>query len=149
MNSHKLNFQLEHLTVDWIEFNIEGSIDILQIANLASYFFKLLGFNSILGIDNQYKQADIFHDSKNRYVVSFRQKTKKSHWQGYKIIFSSKNAAYFYNLIKTQRFDWSKFQIDNATLSLSRFDLCYDRPNHSTHTGKSFYKFLGDSKFFE
>jgi hypothetical protein len=45
MNQNKLTFDTENLAVDWVGFNIEGSIDIEPIAN---YLFELLGFNSTI-----------------------------------------------------------------------------------------------------
>ena len=59
MNQNKLTFDTENLGVDWVGFNIEGSIDLEPIAN---YLFELLGFNSTLN-----------YDKLNKFQVSFRQ----------------------------------------------------------------------------
>ena len=69
---------------------------------------------------------------KKKYKVSIRQYTgSKSYWVGTKIIFSAKDAAYFYKLIKTQRFDWGILKFDEHSLSKRRIDLNLDyaRPN--------------------
>ena len=43
-----------------------------------------------------------FHGLKKKYKVSIRQYTgSKGYWLGTRIIFSGKDAAYFYKLIKT------------------------------------------------
>ena len=47
----------------------------------------------------------LFYDRTNRYDISIRQYIK-SHWIGIQIIFSGKNAASFYKLIKTREFNY-------------------------------------------
>jgi hypothetical protein len=70
----------------------------------------------------------------------------KSFWLGTKIYFSGNNAAKIYKLIRAQKLDWSIFELNHQTLSLSRFDICYYRTNDSTDTTESFDKFLVDSR---
>lgn len=90
-----------------------------------------------------------FHGLKKKYKVSAHQYTgSKGYWVGTQIIFSGKNAAYFYKLIKTEKFDLSLLKFDEHSLSLSRIDLCFSRPNGSSHTIKSFDVFLVDSVVF-
>jgi hypothetical protein len=67
-------------------------------------------------------------------------------WIGTKIIFSGKDASYFYKLIKTQRFDWRLLKFDQHTLSLGRIDLCFSRLNDFNHTTKLFDAFLVNSR---
>ena len=86
-----------------------------------------------------------FHGFKKKCKVSIRQYTK-GYWVGTKIIFSGKDAAYLYKLIKTQRFDWSLLKFDEGSLSLGRIDLCSSRPNDLNDTSKSFDDFLVDSR---
>ena len=90
------------------------------------------------------------YNSQNQFQVSFRHQEYdpevKSFWVGTKIDFSGKNADQFYNIIKIQRFDWSIFELNNQTLSLSQFDLCYYRTNDSNDTIELFDKFLVDSE---
>jgi len=45
----------------------------------------------------------------------------KSYWVGTQIIFSGKDAAYFYKLIKIEIFDWNLLKFDGH--SLGRIDL--------------------------
>ena len=88
-----------------------------------------------------------FHGLKKKYKVSIRQYTgSKGYWIGTRIIFSGKNAGYFYKLIQTGRFDWSLLKFDEQTLSLGRIDLCFSRPNDWSHTSKLFDTFLVDSR---
>ena len=62
-----------------------------------------------------------FHGLKKKYKVSIRQYTgSKGYWVGTQIIFSGKNAAYFYKLIQTQRFNWSLLKFGERSLSLGR-----------------------------
>lgn len=88
-----------------------------------------------------------FNGFKKKYKVSIRQYTgSKGYWVGTRIIFSGKNAAYFYKLIQTQRFNWDLLKFDQQTLSLGRIDLCFSLPNELSHTSKSFDNFLVDSR---
>jgi len=63
----------------------------------------------------------------NTYRVSFRQQEYnpeyKSFWQGTQMIFTGKNAAQFYRLIKAQEFQWSILNLENT--NLGRFDIHY------------------------
>jgi hypothetical protein len=70
----------------------------------------------------------------------------KSHWIGTQIIFSGKNTASFYKLIKTREFDWGLLKFDQKTISLGRIDLCFSKPNDFNHSSKSFDAFLIDSR---
>lgn len=70
----------------------------------------------------------------------------KGYWVGTTIIFSGKDAAYFYKLIKTQRFDWDLLKFTQYSLNLGQIDLCFSHPNDLNHTSKSFDGFLVDSR---
>jgi len=84
---------------------------------------------------------------KKKHKVSIRQYTgSKGHWVGTRIIFSGKNAAFFYKLLQTQRFHWDVLKIDQQALSLGRIDLCFSRPSGLNHTSRLFDKFLVDSR---
>ena len=88
-----------------------------------------------------------FHGFKKRYKVSIRQYTgSKGYWVETKIIFSGKDAAYFYKLVKTQRFNWDLLKFNQHSLNLGRINLCFSHPNDLNHTSKSFDKFLVDSR---
>ena len=140
MKQNKLTFESENLEVDWISLNLEGWMDPRIIANrLSKYFTPHVLIDDVPGIG--------FHGFQKKYKVSIRQYTgSKGYWVGTKIIFSGKDAAYFYKLIKTQRLDWSLLKFDEHSLSLSRIDLCFSRPNDWSDTSKSFDGFLVDSR---
>ena len=134
------NFDSENLKVDWISFNLEGFKDPEM---LARRFWK--HFTPHVLIDDVPSIG--FHGLKKKYKVSIRQYTgSKGYWVGTQIIFSGKNASYFYKLIQTQRFDWGLLKFGQHTLSLGRIDLCFSRPNDLNHTSKSFDGFLVDSR---
>lgn len=135
-----LNFQSENLKVDWISLNLEGLIDPRIIAHrLLKYFTPHVLIDDVPSIG--------FHGFNKKYKVSIRQYTgSKGYWIGTKIIFSEKNATYFYKLIQTQRFDWDLLKFDQKTLSLGRIDLYFSRTNNFSDTVKSFDAFLVDSR---
>ena len=116
MIKNNLSFESENLVVDYISFNIAGFMDPASIYKIASYFYEFFEFNSTFekGNVDKAKEEIIFYDSINSYKVCFQQlgynPHLKSFWEGTKINFSGKNAAYCYHLIKTQRFDWSIFE---------------------------------------
>ena len=92
-----INFKSESLVVDWISFNIQGLPDPGTIAYGLSKHFTL----HVL-IDGEPKM--LYYGFKKKYKVSIRQYTEsKGHWVGTQIIFSGKNAAHCYNLIKTTK----------------------------------------------
>lgn len=135
-----LNFQSQNVIVDWISFNIDGLPNVRVIAEGLSTYF-----NPHVAIDG--KPDTGFHNFKNPYKVSIRQHTgSKSYWIGTQIIFSGKNAAYCYNLIQTQKFDWKILIVDQCKLSLGRIDLYFSRTNNFSDTVKSFDSFLVDSR---
>jgi len=135
-----INFDSENLKVDWISFNLKGLMDPRIIAGRLSKYF-----NPYVLIDDE--PGIGFHGFRKRYKVSIHQYTgSKGYWIGTKIIFSGKNASYFYKLLKTRNFDWSVLKLGQHNLSLGRIDLCFSRPNDWSHTSKSFDAFLVDSR---
>ena len=140
MNQNNFSFESENLLVDWISFNIQGLPDLGTIVSGLSKHFA----PHVL-IDDEPNMS--YHGFKKKYKVSIRQYTgSKGYWVGTKIIFSGKNAAYFYQIIQTQRFNWDLLKFDQQTLSLGRIDLCFSLPNELSHTSKSFDNFLVDSR---
>ena len=105
-----LTFHSQHLDVDWISFNLQGLSDPKTIdSNLSKYFTPHILVDDVPNIG--------FHGLKKKYKVSIRQYTgSKGYWIGTKIIFSSKNASYFYKLVKTQRFDWNLLKFNQHSL---------------------------------
>ena len=84
------------MKVDWISFNLDGLINHRIIAGRFSKCFT----PHVL-IDD--KPGIGFHGFQKRYKVSIHQYTgSKGYWIGTKIIFSGKNASYFYKLLKTR-----------------------------------------------
>jgi len=128
MNHTQFSFESENLQVDWIGFNIQGSMDLKSIAK---YLFETFGFNSTIAkrINGKWKSESLNYDRQNQFQASFRQyeydPEAKSFWVGTKIYFSGKNAAQIYKGIQTQKFDWNIFDLTKT--SLARFDLCYFR----------------------
>ena len=130
----------ENLQLDWISFNPEGLIDPKIIAGrLLKYFTPHVLMDDVPSIG--------YHGFKKKYKVSIHQYTgSKGYWIGTRIIFSGKNASYFYKLLKTGKFDWSLLKFEEHILSLGRIDLCFSRPNDWSHTSKLFDTFLVDSR---
>lgn len=130
----------ENLQLDWISFNLEGLIDPKIIAGrLLKYFTPHVLIDDVPSIG--------YHGFKKKYKVSIHQYTgSKGYWIGTRIIFSGKNASYFYKLLKTGKFDWSLLKFEEHILSLGRIDLCFSRPNDWSHTSKLFDTFLVDSR---
>ena len=91
----------KNLQLDWISFNLEGLIDPKIIAGrLLKYFTPHVLMDDVPSIG--------YHGFKKKYKVSIHQYTvSKGYWIGTRIIFSGKNASYFYKLLKTGKFDWS------------------------------------------
>jgi hypothetical protein len=100
MTQNKSSFKSENLVVDWISFNIQGLTDSQTIAaGLSKHFTPHVIIDGESNIS--------YHGLKKKYKVSIRQHTgSKGYWVGTQIIFSGKDAAHCYNLIKTQKFDW-------------------------------------------
>lgn len=46
MKQNKLNFESEGLTVDYVSFNIQGSLQKDYLRKIAFYLFESFGFNS-------------------------------------------------------------------------------------------------------
>ena len=81
-------------------FNLESLINLKKIAHrFSKHFTPYVLMDNVLNIE--------FHGLKKIiYKVFICQYTgSKSYRVGTKIIFSGKDAAYFYKLIKTQKFD--------------------------------------------
>jgi len=134
------NLNSENLVVDWLSFNLEGFMDPTPIVNRLTKYFT----TRIL-IDNVPKSE--FHGLEKKYKVSICQYTgSKSYWVGTQVIFSGKNAAYFYNLIKTEKLNWNILKFNSHSLNLGRIDLCFSRLNDSSHTTKLFDEFLVNSR---
>ena len=133
-----ISFNSEDLVVDWISFNLAGLTDITLLTH------RLLPYFNVSVVTENQSQIHSYN-CRNSYNVLLRQ-YRKTYWVGTQIIFSGKNGAYFYKLIKTHKFDWSILNFDGHSLSLSRVDLCFSRSNDLDHTSKLFDSFLVDSR---
>jgi hypothetical protein len=131
-----LDLRSRNLEIDWICLNIEGLPDPELLASgLSKHFIPHVLLNK--------KPFISYHGFKKKHQVSIRQYTgSKGYWVGTQIIFSGKNAAYFYKLIKLQKLDWSIFRNHQHILTLGRIDLCYSRGNDPKDTLQSFDGFL-------
>ena len=72
MKQNKFTFQSQNLVVDWIGFNIQGSVDLKPITK---YLFEAFGFNSTISkrINGKWKSQDLKYYSKNQFQIYFRQ----------------------------------------------------------------------------
>ena len=136
-----INFDSENLVMDWISFNIQGLTSETGIKRIARHLSSR--FTPLIIINDESRIG--YSGLRNKYHVSLRQYTKNN-WVGTQIIFPGENAVYFYKLLKTQKFDWSIFKLDQRSLSLGRIDLCFSRTNDSNNITKSFDAFLVDSR---
>lgn len=95
----KISFESEDLIVDWVSFNLEGLVDPRIIAGrLSKYFTPHILIDGVPEI--------AFHGFRKKYKVYIQQSTgSKGYWIGTKIIFSGKNASYFYKLLKPRNVD--------------------------------------------
>ena len=122
------NFDSENLALDWISFNLEGLINPRVIADrFSKHFTPHVLIDDVPCIR--------YHGLNKKYKVSIRQYTgSKSYWVGTQIIFSGKDAAHCYNLIKTQKIGWETLMMGRHPLSLGRIDLYFYRTNDSNDT---------------
>ena len=100
------DFESQNLVVDWISINIQDLTDPKLVASgLSNYFNPHVLING--------KPELSYHDSKKKYKVFIHHYTEfKSYWVGTQVIFSGKNANYFYSLVKTQKFNWSTLRMN-------------------------------------
>src|SRR6056300_465906 len=136
----KISFNSENLKVDWVSFNLKGLVNTKIIADRLSNYFT-----PHVMIDG--KPEIRFHYLQKKYKVYIHQYTgSKGYWIGTRIIFSGKNANYFYTLLKIRNFDWSLLKFEEHNLSLGRIDLCFSLMNSLSQTNKSFDEFLVDCR---
>ena len=146
MQETRLTFESKSLVVDWIGFNIQGSVDLKPIAK---YLFEAFGFNSTIAkrINGKWKSQDLKYDSKNQFQISFRQHEYdpeyKSFWVGTQINFSGENATYLYSFIKEHQFNWNIFELQR--ISLARLDLHYFRQSKARDSNQEVENFMEKS----
>lgn len=126
MNKTPYNFESEKLRIDYITLNLKnGKNNIQKIAqffncyhqfNCYSYYTKIKSKKSYL-IDPSYKLEMVFvfdANPVNRNTILIQ--------------FAGSNAYHFYRILKSQKFNWEIFNLDD--LSLGRIDISYIRTNH-------------------
>ena len=96
---------------------------------IASYLSRSLKFNSDLKSSERGQSKKLYPNSRNKYHLVIEKYHSKFHWFGILLKFSGDNSKQFFKLIKLKKVDWKKFHKINQKINLSRFDLCYLRPN--------------------
>lgn len=118
--NHRLSFESEQLTVDWISFAF-SSLDSDQQQKLTNYLSSI-GFNSYLkskkekNAPKEILQKELENNFQALLIVE-----STRYWHGTLLQFSGENAAQFYQQVKTLGIDWKFF----SDAKLSRLDLCY------------------------
>ena len=121
----KFTFKSENLVVDYFELKF----DVLSQSTkqqIVQFFFKLV-FNSF-DVDKKYRESrstEIQTNSKNQYQIQFVVNVS-TYWDGVCLVFPSKSAAFFYQLLKQKKIDWNLF----SAADINRLDLNYLRPIH-------------------
>jgi hypothetical protein len=96
-----MTFQTESLTVDWLSLNIRNSQDHEPIS---LFLFNSLNFNVYKKTNYTGPLEEVFWNDKNEYKCVFIE-IKNFYWSGLQLVFSGKNAAHFYEVLKRKRFD--------------------------------------------
>jgi len=125
MTLNKFSFKSENLVVDYFELKFDGLSEYRK-QKIVEFFFKL-GFNSF-DVDKKYRESrstPIQINSKNQYQIQFVLNVS-TYWDGVCVVFPSKSAAFFYQLLKEKKIDWNLF----PAAKINRFDLNYLRPIH-------------------
>nr|ULD16000.1 hypothetical protein [Cylindrotheca closterium] len=129
-----INFNSENLKIDWISFNLKGLVNPRKIADRLSNYFT-----PHVTIDN--KPETEFQGLQKSYKVAIHQYTgSKGYWVGTKIIFSDKNAHYFYKLLKTRNLDWDILKFENHTTKSFDDFLVGSRSQIQDHTSTKYIK---------
>ena len=117
MKQNKLTFKSENLVVDYISFNLPGSV---SIESIVKYLFEKFNFNITLVTHAEKKENDWFYAHRNQHQVSFRQlkydPPSKSFWQGTQIHFRGTHADRFYKKFCSLIIIFSIFNMTKAKL---------------------------------
>ena len=122
---NKFTFKSENLVVDYFELKFDVLSQYTK-QQIVQFFFKL-GFNSF-DVDKKYRESrstEIQTNSKNQYQIQFVVNVS-TYWDGVCLVFPSKSAAFFYQLLKQKKIDWNLF----PAAKINRLDLNYLRPIH-------------------
>ena len=120
---NKFTFKSENLVVDYFELKFDVLSQYTK-QQIVQFFFKL-GFNSF-DVDKKYRESrstEIQTNSKNQYQIQCVVNVS-TYWDGICLVFPSKSAAFFYQLLKQKKIDWNLF----PAAKINRLDLNYLRP---------------------
>ena len=101
---NKFTFKSENIVVDYFELKFYLLSEYTK-QEIVEFFFKL-GFNSF-DVDKKYREArstPIQNNSKNQYQIQFVLNLTMD-WDGVRVTFLSKSAAFFYQLLKKKKID--------------------------------------------
>jgi hypothetical protein len=131
-------FQSEKLIVDYISFNLRDGKNNLE--KLSQFFHRYYQFNCYQLMHENGKKKPYLVDPSYKFEVVFRFNVNPVNKKTIAIQFSSRNAYYFYRILKFKKFNWQIFDLKN--LSLARFDICYIRSNQKIKKDEllSFYE---------
>lgn len=118
-----MNFENESLSVDYITLNLKnGKDNILKIAQI----FNFYSYNEKIGFKSKKPYLDLVNPTYKLemvFVFNFNPVNRNT----VLIKFFGLNSCYFYRILKTQKFNWEIFDLND--LSLGRFDISYIRSN--------------------
>ena len=118
-----INFDSEDLKVDQLSFNLQFN-NPGQIGQIAASLADTFHCRSTLFDQSSKKRHLLTENNQNRYSAEFVVNSNK-YWTGTTLRFRGKHAQCFYKDLKSQKLDWSIFDLEYT--NLGRFDLCYDR----------------------
>ena len=124
-----MNFENETLSVDYITLNLKNGKD--NIRKIAQYFnhshrFNCYSCDQKTGFQSKKPYLDLVNPrSKLEMVFVFN--SNPVNRNTVLIQFSGLNSCHFYRILKTQKFNWEIFDLND--LSLGRFDISYIRSN--------------------
>ncbi len=126
---YKYNFQEQKLEIDYLAFNkqFRNNSDLINdILTISDYLDINFYFNSFL-IWEKKPHRPIRQNRNSNYKVIFIFRQEDKYNKVLTISFSGKNAAYFYQLIKSEKINWNIFDLNY--ISLGRIDICHFREN--------------------
>ena len=118
-----ISFIYEGLKVDYLSFNFQFN-DKQRIKQIAAYLVETFHCSSTLFDQSNKKRQLLVENNQNYYSAEFVIHSNK-HWRGTTLRFKGNHAQLFYKDLKSQKLDWSIFNLECT--NLGRVDLCYDR----------------------
>jgi hypothetical protein len=121
-NMSIVNFNSENVQVDWFGLNISGAFNIKK---MTKYLFEK-GFNCFIFFNDEPKYS--YCCFKNNHKVYLRE-YNTSQWVGIRLIFSGNNAKYFYERLRTGKFNLNKLNVNKNSIKIGRLDLVFVQKN--------------------